>query len=197
MTQLAIKKYSADLVDDCVTALAEAFVTNPLHQSAFGPGRMDQNRLFFRIGLRHMFTGQSFIALIDGELAGYVHFNLWPNCLPAPEEIPTAIATLLTPLGDAIPQVIRWFTRWSHLDPEEPHVHLGPIGVAPPMQGRGVGTALMGRYVEQLEQESIAGYLETDRPGNVEFYKKFGFAVQRHEKVIGTPIWYMRRPARV
>jgi GNAT superfamily N-acetyltransferase len=196
MAQLAIKKYSADWVDDCVTTLANAFVANPLHQRAFGPGRMDQNRLFFRIGLRHMFTGQSFVALMDGELGGYVHFNAWPNCLPAPEEIPTAIATLLTPLGEAVPQVIRWFTRWSHFDPAEPHVHLGPIGVVPAMQGRGVGTALMDCYVGHLDRENSAGYLETDRAENVEFYKKFGFAVKGQEVLIGTPVWYMWRPAR-
>ena len=195
MAQVAIEKYSAALVDDCVTMLANAFAMNPLHQCAFGPGRMDQNRLFFRIGLRHMFTGQSFVALIDGAPCGYVHFNAWPNCLPAPEEIPTAIATLLTPLGEAVPQLIRWFARWSHVDPNEPHLHLGPIGVAPAMQGKGAGAALMRRYVEHLEQESMAGYLETDRAENVEFYRKFGFEVQRHEEVVGTPIWYMWRPA--
>lgn len=192
---VAIKKYSADRLDDCVALLADAFVTNPLHLSAFGPGRMDQNRLFFRIGLRHMFIGQSFVAQEDGEACGYVHFNPWPNCLPAPEEIPTAIATLLTPLGESIPQVIRWFTRWCHLDPDEPHVHLGPIGVAPGKQGKGVGTALMRRYIEHLEQEKAAGYLETDRAENVEFYKKFGFVLQRSEELIGTPVWYMWRPA--
>jgi GNAT superfamily N-acetyltransferase len=196
MAQLAIKKYSADWVDDCVTTLANAFVTNPLHLCAFGPGRMDQNRLFFRIGLRHMFTGQSFVALMDGELGGYVHFNAWPNCLPAPEEIPTVIATLLTPLGEAIPQVIRWFTRWCHVDPDEPHVHLGPIGVAPAMQGKGIGTALMDCYVGHLDRENSAGYLETDRAENVEFYKKFGFAVKSQEVLIGTPVWYMWRRAR-
>ena len=191
---IAIKKYSADRLDECVTVLADAFVSNPLHLSAFGPGRLDQNRLFFRIGLRHMFIGQSFMALYDGEVCGYIHFNPWPNCLPAPEEIPTAVATLLTPLGEAIPQVIRWFARWCHLDPEEPHVHLGPIGVAPKMQGQGVGKALMQRYIDHLEQEKAAGYLETDRPENVEFYKKFGFAVRRAEELIGSPTWYMWRP---
>lgn len=196
MAPLGIKKYSADLVDDCVTTLADAFVTNPLHQRAFGAGRMDQNRLFFHIGLRHMFNGQSFVALINGAPCGYVHFNAWPNCLPAPEELPAAIATLLTPLAEAIPQVIRWFTRWCHLDPAEPHSHLGPIGVAPAMQGKGVGTALMRRYVEHLEQVNVAGYLETDRAENVEFYKKFGFVVQRNEELIGAPVWYMWRPAR-
>lgn len=173
--------------------LADAFVTNPLHVAAFGAHRMDQNRLFFRIGLRQMFIGSAFVALEDGAVRGYVHYNASPYCLPAPEEIPTVMATLLKPLGEAIPRVIEWFAKWCHFDPEEPHIHLGPIGVAPEAQGRGIGTTLMNRYVEQLKQERIAGYLETDRPENVEFYKKFGFIVQREERLIGTPTWYMWR----
>ena len=189
------RRYSGDRLEECVSVLSNAFVTNPLHLSAFGNDRLDQNRLFFRIGLRHMFNGQAFVALVDGAVAGYVHFNAWPHCLPAPEEIPTAAATLLKPLGPAIPRVIQWFSRWCHLDPEEPHVHLGPIGVEPTLQNRGVGTALMNRYVEHLRQEKTGGYLETDRAANVEFYKKFGFALIREETLIETQTWYMWRPA--
>ncbi|HKY06905.1 MAG TPA: GNAT family N-acetyltransferase [Candidatus Binatia bacterium] len=191
---MSLKKYSADYLEDCITVLGSAFVDNPLHCSAFGTGRMDQNRLFFRLGIRHMFVGESFVALDGDKVCGYVHFNSWPYCLPVPEEIPSVIATRLTPLGEAIPQVIRWFTRWCHLDPAESHVHLGPIGVAPEMQGRGIGTALMQRYVDYLEQKRTAGYLETDRPENVKFYKRFGFVVRQEESLIGAPIWYMWRP---
>ena len=193
---LLLKKYSPAYLEDCITVLGDAFVANPLHLSAFGAGRIDQNRLFFRIGIRHMFVGQSLVALDNEKVCGYLHFNPWPNCLPAPEEIPTVVATMLTPLGEAIPQIIRWFTRWCHLDPEESHIHLGPIGVTPEMQGRGIGTALMQRYIDHLEQEKAAGYLETDRLENVEFYKRFGFIVRRNEELIGAPIWYMWRPAR-
>jgi GNAT superfamily N-acetyltransferase len=190
---VAIEKYSPARLESTVSILADAFVTNPLHVSAFGPERMDQNRLFFRIGLRHMFIGQSFVAIVNGKLSGYVHFNPAPHCLPPPQEIPNAAATVLKPLGDAIPSVIKWFTRWCHLDPDAPHVHLGPIGVSPDVQGQGIGTALMNRYVEYLKQERAAGYLETDRAENVEFYKKFGFVIQREEEVIGARTWYMWR----
>ena len=189
-----IQKYSAERLDTTVSMLAEAFVANPLHISAFGPQRIDQNRSFFRIGLRHMFTGQAFVALVNDNVRGYIHFNASPNCLPLPEEIPLAVTTLLKPLGEAIPQIIKWFARWCHLDPEEPHVHLGPIGVAPDAQGQGIGTALMHRYIEHLKQEQTAGYLETDQPKNVEFYKKFGFAVQHEERLIDVTTWYMWRP---
>ncbi|HEY6365420.1 MAG TPA: GNAT family N-acetyltransferase [Candidatus Binatia bacterium] len=191
--RIVIEKYSAAQLDAAISLLSEAFVTNPLHVAAFGPQRIDQNRLFFRIGLRHMFAGQAFVARVNGQVLGYVHFNASPHCLPAPEEIPTAAATVLRPLGAAIPNVINWFARWCHLDPDEPHVHLGPIGVTPGLQGRGVGTALMNRYIEHLKQEQSAGYLETDRPENVEFYQKFGFVVQHQEQLIGTPTWYMWR----
>jgi GNAT superfamily N-acetyltransferase len=191
---LVVEEYSAVYLEDCVALLADAFVTNPLHVSAFGSGRSDRNRLFFRIGLRRMFIGNSFVALADGAVAGYVHFNASPRCLPAPEEIPIAMATVLQPLGESIPQLIRWFTRWCRLDPDEPHLHLGPIGVAPAKQGQGIGTALMRHYLEHLDRENAAGYLETDRRENVEFYGKFGFAVRHEETIIDTPTWYMWRP---
>ena len=108
-----VKKYSPGQLDDCVALLANAFVTNPLHLAAFGAGRIDQNRLFFRIGLRQMFLGQAFVALADGAVGGYVHFNASPDCLPAPEEVPKVVATVLKPLGEAIPQVVRWYSRRS------------------------------------------------------------------------------------
>ena len=191
---LEVKRYSADNLDACVSVLADAFVDNPLHLSAFGKDRLDQNRRFFRIGLRHMFGGPAYVALADGAMCGYVHFNASPFCLPAPEEIPVATTTLLKPLGEAMPQIIQWFGRWCHLDPDEPHVHLGPIGVAPKMQSKGVGSALMRYYLEHLEREKAAGYLETDRPENAKFYKKFGFVIRHQETLLGTPTWYMWRP---
>lgn len=190
---IVVEPYSPKHLDSAVEVLAAAFVTSPLPVSAFGPDRLDRNRFFFRTGLRHMFTGPAFIALDGKEIVGYVHFNTSPLCLPPPETLPAFAAAELRPLEDAVPRVIKWFSRWAGLDPEEPHSHLGPIGVVPAYQGRGVGRALMNRYVEHLDGEKIEGYLETDKPVNVDFYKKFGFAVVHEEKVIGVPTWYMRR----
>jgi len=191
--KIIVKNYSPRHLEETVTVLSDAFVSNPLHESAFGLNRLDQNRTFFRLGLRHMFVGSALVAMHQNKVCGYAHYNVSPQCLPAPEELPIAAATLLKPLGDAIPRVIRWFARWCHLDPDEPHIHLGPIGVTPTMQGKGVGTALMTRYVEHLEREKAAGYLETDRATNVEFYQKFGFRVRHQERLINTQTWYMWR----
>jgi GNAT superfamily N-acetyltransferase len=191
---LIVEKYSAKRMDATVSLLADAFVTNPLHISAFGPQRIDQNQLFFRIALQHMFNAHTFVALVDGEVRGYMHFAASPACVPPPEQIPDAATTLFKSLGEALPRVVEWFATWCQLDPEEPHAHLGPIGVSPKAQGQGIGTALMNRYLEHLKQARVAGYLETDRPENVEFYKRFGFVVQHEQELIDTPTWYMWRP---
>lgn len=189
-----IETYSGAWFETTVSLLADAFVANPLHIAVFGAHRLEQSRSFFRIALRHMFTGPAFAALSDGMPCGYMHFKRSPDCLPAPEEIPSVAANLLTPFGDAMPRILRWMTRWSHLDPAEPHLHLGPLAVAPAAQGQGAGSALMQRYIDHLKKEQLAGYLETDRPANVVFYEKFGFTVQHQEILIDAPIWTMWRP---
>ena len=191
---IAVQPYAPALREDVASVLAQAFVTNPLHVAVFGPGRLDRNRLFFRIGLEHMFTGSSFVAVDDAKVCGYIHFNASPLCLPPAEAIPKFAAERLTPLEAAVPRLIEWFSRWARLDPEEPHAHLGPIGVAPEYQGKGVGKAMMSRYVEELDREGLDGYLETDRAVNVKIYEKLGFGVVREEKLIGVDTWYMRRP---
>ena len=190
---IVVEKYSPQALESVLTVLASAFVTSPLLVAAFGPQQIEQNRTFFRIGLRHMFIGPAYVASVDGDVCGYAHFNASPYCLPPPEELVNALAHLLKPLGNASPRVIQWFARWCSLDPDEPHFHLGPIGVAPQMQGKGVGTALMQRYIEHLDQDHAAGYLETDKPENVKFYENFGFTVQHEEELIGVPTWYMWR----
>jgi ribosomal protein S18 acetylase RimI-like enzyme len=88
---------------------------------------------------------------------------------------------------------MQWFARWCHLDPDRPHIHLGPIGVSPDAQRQGVGSALMRRYLEYLGEQKLPGYLETDKLENVKFYEKFGFVVEHEEELIGTPTWYMWR----
>jgi predicted N-acetyltransferase YhbS len=191
---IAVQPYVPALREESVGVLAAAFVSNPLHVAAFGPGRFDRNRLFFRIGLEHMFAGSAFVAADDGKLCGYIHFNASPQCLPPAEAIAGFAAERLRPLEDAVPRLIEWFSRWARLDPDEAHAHLGPIGVAPEYQGTGVGKAMMKRYVEQLDREGLEGYLETDRAINVKFYERFGFSVVRAEKLIGVDTWYMRRP---
>lgn len=58
-------------------------------------------------------------------------------------------------------RVSAWLSAWSKHDPNQSHLHLGPIGVDPAAQGRRIGHQLMQRYCEQLDRRSEEGYLET------------------------------------
>jgi hypothetical protein len=51
----------------------------------------------------------------------------------------------------------------------------------------------MERYCEHLHDAGAIGYLETDRPTNVDFYRQFGFEVTTSVEVLGVVNYLMRR----
>ena len=79
------------------------------------------------------------------------------------------------------------------LDPPERHVHVGPVGVEPGAQGLGVGAAMLRVVCERLDADGEVGWLETDLPENVVFYRRHGFDVDVEDHRLGFPIWFMRR----
>jgi GNAT superfamily N-acetyltransferase len=78
-------------------------------------------------------------------------------------------------------------------DPAERHVHVGPVGVEPGAQGLGIGAAMMQALCGHLDAAGEVGWLETDKPDNVVFYRRHGFAVDVEERLLGFPVWFMRR----
>jgi ribosomal protein S18 acetylase RimI-like enzyme len=81
-------------------------------------------------------------------------------------------------------------------DPEERHVHVGPVGVEPGAQGRGIGAAMLRLLCAHLDDAGETGWLETDRPENVVFYRRHGFDVDVEEPLLGFPVWFMGRAPR-
>jgi ribosomal protein S18 acetylase RimI-like enzyme len=193
MSQITIVPLPTDQIETAVAVLARAFATNPLHIAAFGPSNVTSNEAFFRIGLAAM-KGEKFIATDDARILGVTHWVRSPDCqFSVFEKLP------MTPrmvrglgLGSAL-KVTSWISTWSKHDPSEPHSHLGPIAVEPEAQGRGVGSMLMDKYCAELDLSGVAGYLETDRPENVEFYGRYGFVVTETAPVLGVETYFMRR----
>ena len=61
--------------------------------------------------------------------------------------------------------------------PEEPHWYLPAIGVDPPCQGRGYGSALLAHSLAVCDRGHVAAYLEATNPTSIPLYKRFGFEV--------------------
>ncbi len=193
MSHIRIDPLRPEQMQEAAHVLAQAFVTNPLHLVAFGPSHFGKNEAFFRGALAVM-KGPKLVATDGSRILGLIHWVHAPDCqfsrLEKLRMIPVLVRGL--GLGSAL-RVGSWLSAWSKHDPSEAHVHLGPIGVTPEAQGRHIGHRLMERYCETLERTGACGYLETDRPENVSFYRRFGFEIIEEIPVLGVLNYFMWR----
>jgi ribosomal protein S18 acetylase RimI-like enzyme len=90
----------------------------------------------------------------------------------------------------------KWVSDWRRRDPDEPHVHLGPLAVDRELQGQGIGSVMLAEHCRRLDADGALGYLETDKAENVRFYSKQGYEVVDEAPVIGVRCWFMRREPR-
>jgi GNAT superfamily N-acetyltransferase len=78
-------------------------------------------------------------------------------------------------------------------DPDERHWHVGPVSVDPVLQSCGIGARLMEAVNQRLDAEGEVAWLETDKPGNVVFYRRAGYEVVEEVVHHGVEVWFMRR----
>ena len=107
-------------------------------------------------------------------------------------EVSKLLDAPLPAVGDPTRAHAFW-AHWARADLEEEHWHLGPVGVEPGFQGRGIGGAVMREVCRWLDQGGRLAWLETDKERNVRFYSALGFEVTTVDTVLGVETWYMRR----
>jgi GNAT superfamily N-acetyltransferase len=78
------------------------------------------------------------------------------------------------------------------------HWNLPTLGVDPPRQGQGVGSALLQPALALADADGLPCYLETERERNVPFYNGHGFdvVVEIDLPKGGPHIWAMKREPR-
>jgi ribosomal protein S18 acetylase RimI-like enzyme len=192
--QVTIAKMSDDDVAEAGRVLGAAFASSPLERAV--RGRIDERQgqgLVVAYTATCRMPGQVSVARIEDRIVGVVRWVRSPRCQLRLTEKLAMAPTAVSSFGRNVPKAMRWVTAWSKRDPSERHVHLGPIGVMPALQGRGIGSAMLARYCEQLDLSRDAGYLETDKPENVRLYERFGFNVIEEADVLGVRNWFMYR----
>ena len=183
-------------VPEAVGVLARGMRDNPLHVAAYGDDPERRLRCHARLmrGVFRVFSAQQPICAIrDGTLVGVTGVAPAGTCQPTATQrlrlLPGVVA--LGPRTAA--RVGGWISSWTKHDPDEAHVHLGPLAVDAHLQGQGIGSLIIQEHCRRLDAARDVGYLETDKPENVRFYERFGFEVIGGEPVIGVPNWFMRR----
>jgi predicted N-acetyltransferase YhbS len=87
----------------------------------------------------------------------------------------TAVPGFLRGFGRRIGCGSEFATACAKAHPAEPHWYLYVLGVAPALQGEGVGAALLRSGLARCDQERLPAYLESSKLGNVTLYQHFGF----------------------
>jgi putative acetyltransferase len=71
------------------------------------------------------------------------------------------------------------FCKATRLPGRASHVaHLGPLAVAPELQGRGYGASMLRAVFDRLEPKGVLRFqlmVEADNPRGIAFYRKVGF----------------------
>ena len=133
----------------------------------------------------------------EQQVVGVIRWVESPRCQLRLRQKVALAPTAFASFGRNLPKALTWVSAWSKRDPSRPHVHVGPIGVTPELQGRGIGSQMLSLCCEELDLVGTAGYLETDKPENVRLYERFGFEVQDRGELLGVRNWFMWRPPAV
>ncbi|HEX5817479.1 MAG TPA: GNAT family N-acetyltransferase [Gemmatimonadales bacterium] len=194
MDSVHLEPLIADRIDETADMLARAYLTNPLHVATFGEDGESRNRSFFRRLLRTL-RGPTLIAFDGNRIVGAIHWSRSTDCQVRTSEKLLLAPFMLRAFGLAASvRLASWFGLWARHDPANvPHLHLGPVGVDPDSRGIRIGGRLMERFCTEVDRTKTAGYAETDRQGNVDFYRHFGFEVMKEIEVMGVRNWLMWR----
>lgn len=98
--------------------------------------------------------------------------------------------------GLRLPHAAALLQLMEHRHLREPHHYLPYIGVAPAVQGRGLGTGLMGPTLSRCDAAGLPAYLEATCERNAALYERLGFATVGELRLGSSPpLWPMvRRP---
>jgi GNAT superfamily N-acetyltransferase len=81
------------------------------------------------------------------------------------------------------------------MTPDESHWYLGLLGTSPDRQRTGIARALLEHGLAIADRDGIPTFLETGMPGNVAFYRTFGFDIVAEADVQSGPtVWGLLRP---
>jgi ribosomal protein S18 acetylase RimI-like enzyme len=191
----------ADL-QSAVAVMARAFYEDPVMTWIFPDEAMRRRRLppFFATAIRGNMRQGNTEVMVTGEQVLGCAIWLAPGTWRPPLRrqllaTPSVILRLRSRL--AVASVTYGALFAAH--PEKPHWYLSGIGTDPPVQGTGVGSALMRSRLARCDAAGEAAYLESSKESNVPFYERHGFRVTRELTIPGggPTFWLMWRDPQV
>lgn len=183
--------------------MADAFIDDP-GWGAVGPDDPGRLHSYIRRVCRGVLSvvgwhgGFAWHVERDGRVAG-VLAGLDPGQWPPPQLRAMASQSLGPVLGG--PTVL-----WRSLGadsamheghPDDHHVFVWMLAVAPAHQRSGVGRALLTQAIARAEEYQVPTYLDTAKRANLPYYGSFGFEPVGETRLPrGATLWFMSRDVR-
>ncbi len=195
-----VRPAAAAELTSLLALLARAFRDDPFVGWVVrgGPGRDARAAAYFDLMLRRVSFAHGAAFTTQGRtgVAAWVPPNAWPPSMGAQVAmLPQTLSFVgLSRLG----VVSEGAERMEALRPRAPHWHLALLGVDPPSQRSGAGTALLAHGLARADAEQVPAHVETSVPANVPFYERAGFRVVARIVLPGDgpPVWALTRPPR-
>ena len=189
MEKLKISFLEKSDISEASRVLSEAMLKAPIHIAVFqGHGEKERKineKMFFE--LLSDLPGITFLAMINRQIVGVMRMKSCDGSKVSNEHAPTEDVNNLDW------RKLYWHNEWARHDPLNQHWHLGPVGVLPSHQGKGIGTKLLNRFCQEVDAWLAPAYLETDTDKNVRFYERFGFQVVGETEIFDVKNRYMWR----
>ena len=165
-----------------VELLTDAFLDFPAMRVLVGhdDGAHRRLRRLFAMELEPHARITALGAALDGQLVGALTYLDFPSCTARSA---SQVIGFMRIAGPRVVRAVRMFGRIERAHPRDPHRHLPSLGVAPTLQSRGVGTALMDEFHARCDVDGQVAYLETirwsdrARPSHERFYRRLGYAI--------------------
>ncbi len=190
MEKLKISFLEESDISEASRVLSKAMLKVPLHIAVFqGQGEKERKiieKMFFE--LLSDLPSITFLARINRQIVGVMRMKSCDGSKVSNEHAPTEDVNNLDW------RKLYWHNEWARHDPLNQHWHLGPVGVLPSHQGKGIGTKLLNRFCQEVDACSAPAYLETDTDKNVRFYERFGFEIENETQIFDVKNRYMWRP---
>lgn len=198
MDGIKIRRMSPNDIGAAGKVLGLAFADNPNTLVVARGDRARAQRMtesgarFAKLGRRYSHV---LVAEDKGGIVGVLNAIEWPNCQLRMSEKLKFAPSMIRVTGLGLPRAFTMMSVWAKHDPRAQHWHVGPIGVHPERQGRGIGKALLAAFLDVADAQGSPAYLETDVDRNVALYEKFGFKVIEQEDISGVNNRFMWREA--
>jgi ribosomal protein S18 acetylase RimI-like enzyme len=193
-----IRKMTLDDCTDVARVQARAFFDDPLQSWALPDDstRLEILERVYELLSRHASVpaGESYTDLSLACAA----FWAPPGGYSLSHDAAAALAPVIELLGDATDRFRAAEDTMRSYRPADAHFYLQGLGVDPPRQGEGLGSAVIQPVLGRCDADALPAYLETTKERNVGFYAQHGFAVvgQARLPLDGPLMWFMWREPR-